>query len=424
MGRLSHRASGCLAVLVVLGAGVFPGAARGQSESASDSLPIAIGDLLLQGPVPAPQRKAADPILAAWERGRATAARRRAPAVRREEGMIGGAPRDVPRPWERRNTGGSSTVSEKYALNPVLPLGKGGAIDNGHAEYPAIVFAGNTMWMFYSAYGATLHRWEIAAAVSENGLDWTKLGSVITPDTALAAWDSSTVAFPSVLFHPEGAPGERFRMWYAGKHGPTYDGVGFATSADGRQWVRQGRVLTTGAPGEWDGAQLADPAVIEVEGGYRMYYCGAQDPQGLFQVGVAYSADGHTWEKDPDNPICSFAATTHGGAYTLDVIRSGPAGGYTLFVALPNTAHELEIYALTSPDGITFDPAAREMVLAPSRDGTWDDQMVYGMEAVEIGDYVYLWFNGMYARAVAKGGVVGAARVPRAEIGRLLYPQP
>jgi len=70
-------------------------------------------------------------------------------------------------------------------------------------------------------------------------------------------------------------------------------------------------------------------------------------------------------------------------------------------------------------DGVTWDSTARQMVLAPSRDGTWDDQMVYGMEAVELGDQVYLWFNGIYARNVPKGGEVGIARIGQGELRKL-----
>jgi predicted GH43/DUF377 family glycosyl hydrolase len=327
-------------------------------------------------------------------------------------------------PWARPNTGASSAAAEKFAWNPVLPLGKRGSIDSGQAEYPAVLFVGEKAWMYYSAFGVR-HRWEIAAAESHDGIHWTKVGAVLAPDTVrvvdaagapIAVWDSATVAFPCVLYAAEAPPAERFRMWYAGKSGGLYDGIGFATSGDGRNWTRQGRVMGAGGAGEWDAAQVVDPAVIPVEDGYRMYYCGSRDADGYFQVGLALSADGRSWVKYPENPIAKFGGNPS-GVYTLDVLRD--ADGYTLFVSIPNAAREFEMFALRSVDGLTWDAGAGQMVLAPSRDGTWDDQMVYGMEAMELGDKVYLWFNGIYARSVPKGGEVGLARIGKGELRRL-----
>jgi hypothetical protein len=137
-------------------------------------------------------------------------------------------------------------------------------------------------------------------------------------------------------------------------------------------------------------------------------------------VGRALSADGLTWGKYPETPLVEFEGSPS-GAYTIDVL-SDP-DGYTLFVSLPNAAREFEIYALRSADGLTFDPAAKQILLAPSRDGTWDDQMVYGMEVMEIAGQVYLWFNGIYARNVPKGGEVGLARITRIELERLFAGQ-
>jgi hypothetical protein len=68
---------------------------------------------------------------------------------------------------------------------------------------------------------------------------------------------------------------------------------------------------------------------------------------------------------------------------------------------------------------LIFDPSSKQIVLAPSRDASWDDQMVYGMETLEIGEQIYMWFNGIYARNVPKGGEVGLARIPRSELERL-----
>jgi hypothetical protein len=346
-------------------------------------------------------------------------------------------------PWDRANTSASTTLGEKFSLNPVMHLGKPGDVDAEQAEYPSILFGDNVVWMFYSGYGAVRHRWEIAGATSVDGIHWTKLGGIFPPGDG-QAWDASSVAFPCVL-HSNAAPnGERFRMWYAGKRAALYEGIGYATSADGKQWIRQGQVLALGRSGEWDAGQLADPAVIPVQDGYRMYYCGSESSRELFDVGLAFSADGRSWTKHSGNPIVSVVGTdrqefhtfdmmrdadaglarrgpTHDGIYTVDVVILD--GEYFLFVGVPNAARELEIQVLHSPDGIAFSPGERRLVLAPSHDGTWDSAMVYGMEVLAVGDQIYLWFNGIYERDVPKGGEIGIARIPIAELQRLFQKQ-
>ena len=349
-----------------------------------------------------------DRIAAAWGRALAAPPPRPQPA-----GQHRGD--DDVRPWQRPNTAASTTVFEKFPSNPVLRLGNKGSLDAGHAEYPSVVAVDDLLWMYYSAYGAH-RRWEIAAAVSPDGISWTKLGVVFSPDTTAAAWDSTTIAFPCVLHTAGAPPAERFRMWYAGKRGPRYEGIGFATSADGRAWRREGRVLAIGEAGAWDGVQVADPAVIAVDGGYRMYYCGAVDPDGLFAVGVALSADGRSWVKMPDNPVYT-AGPASPGVYTVDVIRDGV--GFILFVSAPGDGGDYEIRAIPSADGLVFDPAAGRVVLRPARDNSWDDAMVYGMDVVPSGGELFMWFNGIYARNVAQGGEVGFARATQAALAQL-----
>lgn len=361
------------------------------------------------GPAPAPDSIGLPPVpdrlAAAWSRALA------APAPRPQAAGRHGGDDDI-RPWQRPNTAPSTTVFEKFPLNPVLGLGNKGSLDAGHAEYPSVVAVDDLLWMYYSAYGAH-RRWEIAAAVSPDGISWTKLGVVFSPDTTAAAWDSTTIAFPCVLYAADAPPEERFRMWYAGKRGPRYEGIGLATSADGRAWRREGRVLAIGEAGAWDGVQVADPAVIAVDGGYRMYYCGAADPDGLFAVGVALSADGRSWVGRPDSPVYTEAPASP-GVYTVDVVRDGER--FVLFVSAPGEGGDYEIRAIPSADGMSFDPGAGRVVLAPARDNTWDDAMVYGMDVVLFGGELYMWFNGIYARNVAQGGEVGFARASPAAL--------
>jgi predicted GH43/DUF377 family glycosyl hydrolase len=223
-----------------------------------------------------------------------------------------------------------------------------------------------------------------------------------------------------VIYSTEAPPEERFRMWYSGKRGDLYEGFGLATSPDGRQWRREGRVLALGGPGEWDSAEIVDPSVIVVDGGYRMYYCGARAAGRAYSAGVALSVDGRNWTKLPENPLYPLEGEET-SIYTVDVIRHGDGrGGFVLFASQPDADESYEVHAVHSDDGIHWDLSTRYIVLAPSRDNTWDHKVVYGMDVVPYGEQLYMWFNGMYSHGLTRGGQVGLARVSAFSLDQLL----
>lgn len=115
-----------------------------------------------------------------------------------------------------------------------------------HVNDPTVARAGGKWWMFYTL--ATMAEDDqIAAASSEDGLQWHLHGIVIRPGSE-PAWDSRKVGRPSVLFE-----GGRFRLWYDGQPTETAivrnttarstaqvgRAIGYAESPDGLQWQRR-----------------------------------------------------------------------------------------------------------------------------------------------------------------------------------------
>lgn len=116
--------------------------------------------------------------------------------------------------------------------------------------------------------------------------------------------------------------GERFHLYYL--HAPKSLGeqnlrhrnatVGHATSDDLTNWTDHGTVLAPGGPGEfdetatWTGSIVAGP-----DGIWRMFYTGARflsadSTSNVESIGVAKSADLHTWVKMP-GPITAADPT-------------------------------------------------------------------------------------------------------------------
>ena len=115
-----------------------------------------------------------------------------------------------------------------------------------HVNDPSVVRDGKIWWMFYTV-AEKAEQDAIAAANSEDGVTWKKLGVVLKPGEP-GTWDSLKVGRPSVLWEHG-----HFRIWYDGQ--PTEASattnpiaavvkregraVGFAQSRDGLQWTRK-----------------------------------------------------------------------------------------------------------------------------------------------------------------------------------------
>ena len=67
--------------------------------------------------------------------------------------------------------------------------------------------------------------------------DWVKAQSNPVLDLGPAgSWEDTLVVYPAIL-----RDGDGYKMWYAGYDGPYSYRIGYATSADGLAWTRQGR---------------------------------------------------------------------------------------------------------------------------------------------------------------------------------------
>ncbi len=159
----------------------------------------------------------------------------------------------------------------------------------------------------------------IGYAISPDGRTWTRVagtavgGSVLGPGPS-GHFDSVGPAYMSVI-----KDGTIFKMWYAG-YGQNYiEGIGYATSTNGTDWVRvpgalaQSAVLRpSGVIGRFDRHVVNAPFVLKdiasvaapcpgITNGstcYRMWYEGVNLEAGYtFRIGYATSPDGLHWTR-------------------------------------------------------------------------------------------------------------------------------
>jgi hypothetical protein len=123
-------------------------------------------------------------------------------------------------------------------------------------------------------------------------------------------WDSQQLFNPSVVKMDDG-----YIMFYAAIKLGQQQGIGMATSPDGTTWTKYNDPATTDAPyaesdpvllvdpdQAWEAEGLTTPSVQRVGDHYVMLYTAVQ-PSGERSFGLAFSDDGITWQRHPDNPI-------------------------------------------------------------------------------------------------------------------------
>lgn len=224
-------------------------------------------------------------------------------------------------------------------------------------------------------------------ATSADGLAWTKQGTVMSPD--LATWEKEEISPNSILFE-----GGLYKLWY---HGGGYirsgmrlgnGRIGYATSADGISWTRYpGNAVLDVGAA----GAIDDAQVAEPRvlrvGGAYRMYYTAQDGS-TTRLCMASGADGVNWTKSPGNPVLD--ASAWGGFWGGAIFQEG--GVWHLWHARTPSG----LHYKSSPDGIAWTDGPSNPVLTTSADPGAPD---YGL----VGDSVSGFRDGDAFRILYTG---------------------
>ena len=130
--------------------------------------------------------------------------------------------------------------------------------------------------------------WQIAYATSSDGRSWMKHGVVLSPSLV---GEGFTIAYAEVL-----RVGGGFRMWYTGNDG-SYARIFEATSPDGIAWTKKGVAFDVNSPGSRDDRFVYDPTLVIVDGTFYMWYSGLSWADFHARVFLATSPDGTNWTR-------------------------------------------------------------------------------------------------------------------------------
>lgn len=187
-------------------------------------------------------------------------------------------------------------VYQKYADNPVLPLGTNGEWDDVDVNNPNVVWdAANNRWvLYYSGYGADVSNVQhmgLAYADNPHG-PWTKFSEnpvmSTIPEDGVGAFNGGLVWWNGLWHH-----------YYCSNSGTT---IRHATSPDLVTWTRHGIAIDKNNA-SWNSSGVFDPhaRVLQDNSGIEVWYCGYNGSTRA--IGRAVTTDGHTFVHDSRNPL-------------------------------------------------------------------------------------------------------------------------
>ena len=262
----------------------------------------------------------------------------------------------------------------------MLTHGAPGEWDAVDALNPSVIKFGGAYLNLYSGFDG--QRWSTGAATSPDGVEWRKLGRVISPE----GWEGSYIAANGTAL----VEGGEILYWYqAGE--PVR--IALARSRDGREWRKNPEaVLEVGPRGSFDERGVADPYVLHVGDTFYMFYLGA-DRTKRQRLGVARSSDGVRWEKLRSNPVLELGAR---GAF--DEIGLGePAvwssgGFYWMLYTGRDRVERRRVGLARSGDGAHWERVDGFTPLAGEQ--AWNREVLCDPSVEVVPGGVRVWFGG------------------------------
>ncbi|MBE0648956.1 MAG: T9SS type A sorting domain-containing protein [Bacteroidales bacterium] len=204
---------------------------------------------------------------------------------------------------------------EKFPGNPVFTRSEIG-FDSYYVTQGIVLEMGSQWVMYYNGrdvpgYGPGQFVGQ-ATSSSLTGI-WERMADPVLTSGSPGEWDEGFITPNAVLPLDTGG----YIMFYSASTDffTGFREIGMATSQDGITWTKYNDpntslppyaesdpVLNEGTTGQWDEYAAWLCSVIHIHGYYEMYYSG-YSPASDWNIGYAWSNDGITWEKWPENPV-------------------------------------------------------------------------------------------------------------------------
>ena len=263
--------------------------------------------------------------------------------------------------------------------NPVLGGGELGTIFD-----ISVLKEGNE----YIMYSSWRPKRSVAISTSSDGKNWTIPEIVLDPNDK-TEWEDD-INRPSVLVK-DGI----YHLWYTGQYKGKNSWIGYATSMDGKNFVRQSDKPVISPTEPWEKVAVMCPHVIwdETEKVFKMWYSGGEqyEPDA---IGYATSKDGLHWDKRPQ-PVFVADKSKEWEQYKVtgcQIIKR--KNDYLMFYIGFKNIDFAQIGMARSKNGIdNWERYTGNPIISPVKD-TWDADACYKPFAIQEKNRWMLWYNG------------------------------
>ncbi len=289
---------------------------------------------------------------------------------------------------ERGPQGSVDGLLNRSPANPILINGPEGYDSEKVGPRVVLKEGPNSYRMWYEAVPAG-NRATVGYATSTDGLVWKKEGEVLGPSEPWEGGSDGEISPNSILVE-DGL----YRMWYHSFGEDRRRRIGYAWSPDGVNWTKHPEpVLDVGPEGAWDDGLVCEPRVFRVDRGYILFYMGKQLAFSFsYGLGIARSADGIHWSKDPRHPVfgVGWEGWLGGGFAGPGIVRDG-----SLFRMWYADTENSALHYAHSADGVTWTFGSHNPVLGANPDPSAPD--------VKLGDSVSAYRDGNEFRILYGG---------------------
>jgi predicted GH43/DUF377 family glycosyl hydrolase len=231
----------------------------------------------------------------------------------------------------------------------VLPLGSAGEIGGWLTGYPYALYVDNYFWLYHIAsYPDTQFAKHVALALSKDGINFVKKGSVLTIGSAGDFDDGRVIS--SAALYKDGY----FWLYYGGDESETGTAIriGLALSKDGFNFVKKGVVVPLGATGDSDDYHIYPFAAFYKDNYFWLYYNASDGAAN--RSALAISKDGINFvKKGIVLPLGGSGEVDEGNAYQPFVMPNGPYFSM-YYSAVDVTGTTWRTCLANSKDGINF----------------------------------------------------------------------
>lgn len=293
----------------------------------------------------------------------------------------------------------------KYSENPVFSAGGLGEWDYGIKSISVLKDSEDPVAKYKMWYvGGESPFFEgagIGYATSSDGINWIRNENNPVLEP-VESWDAEGFSGLCVI-----KDGPIYKLWYEGIDNETAH-IGYATSSDGINWDinNSNPVFSPRAYDAWDNEDVGNPCVIKEGSTYKMWYWGDDVLTGIDQIGLAVSNDGINWQRAGSGPVIApdpgIWWQNGEGVGTPHVIRVN--SGYVMAYHAADQTGNIRIGLATSSDGLDW-KKENEPILDIGDENSWESIGIVTGSFIQDTLHLKLWYLGIDASETIKVGL-------------------